>query len=155
MGWHKAGHEVAWLVILGILRDGQLISPSLKIGLKVWHSSVIDVLVWFSQAPRLWVFAKIRRHVLVNRFLEIHAQTTSERPNDHIGADAPAHLHVSIGISQGFIAGIVSHSLAYLRSCGGGNFRAKCFLSRRRGKGESQSEKAAKNDFHIGMESSG
>jgi hypothetical protein len=67
---------------------------------------MIDVRVGMRQAPKLWVLSKIRCHIFVDQTLEIDTDF-SVGSNQNIRANTTLDRHISVGISDNRVAGIV------------------------------------------------
>ena len=87
-----AGLERIWIV-----RDPQRFPLSLKEGLQIWNSPVIDVGVGSGEAPPLRISAKVRPHILMHLFLQIDTRF-AKGPDHDIGTRPGLGRDIAVGI---------------------------------------------------------
>lgn len=91
--------DVAGLIVRTVVGNGNGLAVAAKKRLQIGNSSMVDVCVGRFQAPFLRICREIRRHVLVNFFLQVYAGS-SKRANDNIRARSGVRRHVAAGIRQ-------------------------------------------------------
>jgi hypothetical protein len=69
---------------------------------------MINVRIRFFETPNIWIGGKLNFHIFMNEFLQIQVNGTAQSSNDDIRTDSLFQWHVTSGIGQADIGGIVT-----------------------------------------------
>ena len=100
------GHDIARPIGFRVARDRQDLSVTGEEHRKIQHPPVINVPIGTGQTPIARIGREGFAHVLVDEKLEIDAHAPVGA-DDHIGADAANHRHVTSGKGDDGVAGVV------------------------------------------------
>jgi hypothetical protein len=125
---NRAGGDITRKVILFPPAHGERVAPSLEVPSQVWNATVVYIAVGLAQSPYSGILRERRLHILMNQFLQIHAEGVPQSTDHNVRADSPLDGNVTHRIMQGDIGWVIGDCLADLPSCRGDNRRCRPLL---------------------------
>lgn len=104
-----AGNEITGCVVGGILCDWETLAVASEERLEIRDTSVVDVRVWPSQPPVLWVAAEVFLHVLMHELLKVDTKC-SIAANDLIRAYTSVGWHITTWVADADVSRVIDHS---------------------------------------------
>ena len=111
---NNPSYKISGNIISGIFRDGEYNTFSLKKGLEIWDTPMVNISVWVRQAPYLWKNLKMRFHFFMNISLEINFKF-AVNPDYNIGTDSNMIWNVTIWVCDSTIGSIMSAACSALQ----------------------------------------